>query len=198
MPLSDWSEKQFLALTAGIVGGILLIMAGVLFYIYSTYDDLVKEIKSVELQTRNLEKEGEQLPAKQKQLEEEMLLKQTVEARIPEEANVQQLIKQINDQSRSAGLKITKLEQAKEATGRRRTKPKKYEPIKMELECKGGYHALGQFINRIEERMERLVAVDSFSIRGYRQGLEPGQDSLTIAIDLVAYKFNNPIKKKKQ
>jgi Tfp pilus assembly protein PilO len=194
--MSDWSEKQFLALTAGIVGGILLIMAGVLFYIYKTYDDLVKETERVTLQVASLEKEAKRLPEVQKRLEDETLLKHSVDARVPEEESVEELIQQLNEQSRNAGLEIVSIKHDQPRTGRRRTKPQKYEPVKMIIECKGGFHELGQFINRIEDRMERLVAVSKFSIKGHKQGLDPGKNNLDIELDVVAYKFNNPYKKK--
>jgi Tfp pilus assembly protein PilO len=65
--------------------------------------------------------------------------------------------------------------------------PAVFDQIGVSLECEGGYHDLGQFINRIESRMERLVSVKDFSIRGHQGGSVPGSRKLAINLKLETY-----------
>jgi Tfp pilus assembly protein PilO len=188
--VSDWSEKQFLALTAGIVGGVLLIAAGVLYYKYSSYSELVQKIEATDREVKGLEKEANRLDEVKKRLEDESALNAQLEARVPEDANVDAFISQINEQSRSAHIIVKGIQVVVGQT--HRGPVQRYEPITIKVDCVGGYHELGQFIHRLERSMERLVAISSFKIDAFSDGLEPGKKASAVALEIRTYKFNDP------
>lgn len=191
MPLSEWSEKQFLMLTAGIVGGVLVIGAGVLFYVYSTYNGLLQNIEKTDREVRSLEKEGKRLNDVKKELEEASAQYREILDKVPPE-QMDKFLAQLNEQSRNAHLSVAGMEPLPDPSTRgKKAKIPTYQPIRVKLTCKGGFHDLGRFINRVEQRMERLVNVASFTIGAYKDGLMPGSRSLDVELIIETYKYND-------
>lgn len=185
MAMSDWSEKQLLALTAGVAGGVVLVMAGLVLWVYMRYGELCKEIEAKEKEVQAKRKEAERLDSVRKQLEE--ISARFNEKRVPPDRDMDGLLRQINEQLARARLTYKGVDYPKET---RKGPVQEYEPIPLRLQCEGGYHELGQFISGIEERIERLVAVTGFRINAYKDGLLPGKKALDISLDLEAFRYN--------
>ena len=190
MALSDWSERQLLALTAGVAGGILVLMAGLVLWVYSQYRSLLDEIAAKKQDVQKKEQEAEQLDDSRKKLKEATQKLDEVLKLVPSAAKLEELISQITEQSRRAGLEVQSIEPVvQRGSGRTRGKTggSNYEPAGLTLECVGGFHEFGQFLNRLESRIERFVAIKGFKITAYSKGIVPGSKEMTFSLDIETY-----------
>lgn len=192
MALGDLSEKQLLGLTAGVVGAILLVMAGILLWIYIRYKGLVNDTKTKGAIALTMEAKTRDLKDVEETFTEEMTRFHKVLQRVPETSLATDLDAQISGQAESAKLKILLIEQVKEKRGRTKKKSAKagkLEAIRIRVEAVGSFNAFGQFLNNIERNMDRFIAVTGFTITAYESGLVPGKRSHEITLDLVTYRY---------
>jgi hypothetical protein len=191
LALGDLSEKQLLGLTAAVVGAVLVIMAGILFWMYIRYKKITDEIRTKSDKAVAMEAEAEQFDAVQKAHDEAMTRFHEVLKRVPDEPQASDLDAQMSEQAANAKLKIRKIELVKERSVRKKTaKRGSLEKIRIHIQAEGGFNAFGQFINNIEHNMDRFVAVTGFKITAFEDGLVPGGGGHEIEIDLVTYWYS--------
>lgn len=196
MALGDLNEKQLLGLTAGIVGGILLVMAGILFWTYTRYTGLLNEIKAKNDTAAKMEEKARTLNDIKDVHDAAINTHYETLKRVPEGDQTTELNAQISEQAVRAKLRILKIELVKERSNRGRGRGRgeqqqsgKLGKIQIHIEAVGGFNSFGQFLNNIEEHMARFVAVTGFSITAYEEGLVPGKRAHEITLDLVTYKY---------
>ena len=197
MALSDWNERQLLALTGGIVGATLVVMAGLVLYIYTKYSKLEDEIGQVRRENKALKQKADKLERKKSELDRLGKLKKTDELRLPGDEDIGGLVNQVSEQSRGAQLEITRLDRMKErAAGRRPpaagSSGGKCVPVKMEMVLAGRFHDFGKFLKRLEERLDRIVAVTGFEITANADGLAPDEPAVGIEVLFEAYRYKVP------
>ena len=193
MALGDMSEKQLLGLTAGVVGAVLLVMGGILFWIYLRYKGLLDDIRVKGAEYAKIEKEARTLEDKKAELKETQARSYDAFKKAPNESEETDLDAQISEQAANAKLKIVKIEQVKE---RRRVrsdekKKSKLEAIRLRIEAAGSFNSIGQFLNNIERNMDRFVAVTDFKITAHEDGLIRDMEAHEIKIGLVTYRYSD-------
>jgi Tfp pilus assembly protein PilO len=190
LALGDLSEKQLLGLTAGVVAAILLVMAGILLWMYMRYKGLLDEIKAKNATAVAMEKKARDLKDVEQTYEEYMTRFQDARKQVPDESQLTELDAQISEQAANAKLNILKIEPVKERSTRKKTKQTgNLETIKLRIEAAGSFNAFGQFLNNIEQNMGRFVAVTGFTIAAYEEGLAPGKGPHEIELNLVTYRY---------
>ena len=191
MALGDMSEKQLLGLTAGVVGAILLVMAGILLWTYLRFKGLQDDITAKNAEVVALKAQADKLKDAKERFDSASETFFKTLKRVPEGENATELDAQISEQAASAKLKVLKIEQIKEKAtrGRPQKTTGKLKPIKIHVEAAGTFNAFGQFLNNIERNMERFVEVTGFSIVAYEDGLAPGKGPHEITLDLVTYRY---------
>jgi len=188
--LSDWNERQLLALTAGVVAVFLAAMGGLVGWGYLRYDEMSAEHARTQSSIRkNREKAN--------RLEDESAALETVEreagavlAKVPEseDGGGMDFVGSIVQAATDSKLTFVKTEPIKEPSGRGAKQSKStFESFKVRFNLTGGYHEFGQFLNWVETRSDRLIAVKAFKIDGYKGGLYPGKKGLSIQVDLEAF-----------
>lgn len=192
MALSDWSENKLLLVTGGVVGGVLVIMAGLDFYVYWRYRDLKKDVAAKRAKVRTMEKEARKLPKVREDRDRERALAERLDRVVPDDERMDELSAQLTEQANQVNLKILRFEEKRERTRGRARRRDKYEPIGMKLRCKGGYDSFGRFVNLVEDKMERFVEVKGFKIKAHNDGLAPGKKALDITIELEARRHTGP------
>jgi len=199
LALGDLNEKQLLGLTAGVVGAVLLVMAGILFWTYTRYKGLLDDIKAKTARAETMEDEARGLDEVKERYDAWMNRRYETLRQVPEEDQTTDLNAQISKQAASAKLRILRIERIKEKTSRGRGKSKqktgKLGEIGIHIEAAGSFNSFGQFLNNIEEVMDRFIAVTGFTITAYEDGLDPGKGAHEITLDLVAYKYAGDKKK---
>ncbi len=196
MALSDWSENKLLLVTGGVVGGVLVIMSGLDFYVYWRYRDLKKDVVGKRAEVRTMEKDARKLPKVREERDRERALAERLDRVVPNDKRVDELSAQLTIQANQVNLKITKFELRRQRTRGKAMRKEKYERIGMKIRCVGGYDSFGRFVNLVEDKMERFVAVKGFKIKGYNDGLVPGKNALDITLDLEARQHTSPVAKK--
>jgi Tfp pilus assembly protein PilO len=190
LALGDLSEKQLLGLTAGVVAAILLVMAGILLWMYMRYKGLLDEIKTKNADAERMEKSARGLEDVEQAYKEAEIRYQDVRKQVPDESQLTELDAQISQQAASAKLNILKIEPVKERSSRKKTQQTgNLQTIKLRVEAAGSFNAFGQFLNNIEQNMDRFVAVTGFTIAAYEEGLAPGKGPHEIELNLVTYRY---------
>ena len=64
------------------------------------------------------------------------------------------------------------------------------------MEASGEFHHFGQFLNRLENRLERIVAVKGFEISANKDGLVPKSPDVDLKLRFDAYRYNVAQRKK--
>ena len=183
MAVSDWSENKLLLVTGGVVGGVLVIMAGLDFYVYWRYSTLRKDVAGKRAQVRTMEKDARKLPKVREERDRERALAERLERVVPA---------QLTEQANQVNLRITKFELQRERARGKARRREPYEPIVLKIRCLGGYDSFGRFVNLVEDKMERFVAVKGFKIKAFSEGLVPGKRELDITLDLEARRHTSP------
>lgn len=204
MALSDWNEKRLLALTGGVVGAILAIMAGLDVYVYTEYGKLEKEKADLRKDVDGLEERVAMQEGKVKELEDAKSASREAELQLPDDEDVGNLRSQVSEQIKDfKGLNMTKLGKVtarrgpRNPGGQRSGAPaQRYVPVKMEMEASGEFHHFGQFLNRLENRLERIVAVKGFEISANKDGLLPKSPDVDLKLRFDAYRYNVAQRKK--
>ncbi len=206
MALSDWNEKRLLALTGGVAGAILAIMAGLDVYIYMEYDEREKDVATLNKAVDALEDRVATREGKEKDLKEAKAASREAELQLPDGEEEGSLVTQVSEQIKDfKGLSMTKIGRAAKGRGARKAgggsagagaPAQSYVPVKMEMEASGEFHHFGQFLNRIENRLERIVAVKGFEITANKDGLLPKSPNVTLKLKFEAYRYNVPQGKK--
>ncbi len=189
MALSDWNEKQLLGLTAAVAGGILLVMAGLVTWVYLGYRSLNKEIKQKKMQAQGMQNVAgtiEKVREKRDRFAREF---DDLKNKLPTDVQLGELITQISKQAGDAKLEVNRFRRKKDPPAVRGAPRSQYKSMHLELRCEGDYNSFGDFLNRIERKIERFIAVKTFKISGYKDGLEPGAKQLKITLELVTYKY---------
>ncbi len=190
MALGDLSEKQLLGLTAAVVGAVLLVVAGILLWMYMRYRNLMDEIRMKDAKASTMEAKAKELDGLQKVHDEAMTRFHEVLKRVPDESQTSDLDAQISEQAANAKLRILKLELVQERSrGKKTAKTGSLEKIRISIQATGSFNAFGQFLNNIEQNMDRFVAVTGFKITAFEDGLVPGNGGHEIEIDLVTYRY---------
>ncbi|MHC4502632.1 MAG: type 4a pilus biogenesis protein PilO [Planctomycetota bacterium] len=192
MALSDWSENKLLLVTGGVVGGVLVIMAGLDFYVYWRYSDLKKDVAGKRAKLRTMETDARKLDKVREERDRERALAERLDKVVPDDERMDELSAQLTEQANQVNLTILRFEEKRERTRGRARRRDPYEPIGMELRCKGGYDSFGRFVNLVEDKMDRFVEVKGFKIKAYNDGLVPGKKALDITIKLEARRHNAP------
>jgi Tfp pilus assembly protein PilO len=202
--IGDWSERQLLALTAGVVAAILVTMAGLVLYVFMKYGELEDEIAKLNGEVSKLQREAETLEEKKKDLADAERRVPDDIRRLPDEEGTKDLIDQVSEQSKNARVKIEKGPDVVEKRVRRRkpgqarTKRSQtgYATVKMSLEGSGKFHDFGQFLNRLENRLERIVSVTGFELTANKDGMVPDDPRVGIKLEFEAYRYTVPAQKK--
>ncbi len=195
MPLSEWSEKQVLGLTAGVAVGVLLIMGGLVAYTYVRYTKVGAETDTLKRQNKKLEKKADMLEEKTKELENLTRETEAHEKRLPDGEDRGHLRSQVSEQSRNAEIDITSFTKVAKGAIRRRPgksgrgSKERYVPVKFRMEASGKFHQFGQFLNRLENRLERIVTVKGFELTANKDGLNPKKPELGIKLQFEAYRY---------
>jgi Tfp pilus assembly protein PilO len=196
--LSDWNEKRLLALTGGVAGAILVIVAGLDVYMFMEYGKLEKEKASLRKDVDGLEERVAMREGKKKELEDARSASWRTELQLPDGEDVASLRSQVSEQIKDfKGINMTKLGKmklAKPKPGAQKgpASAQRYVPVMMELEASGEFHHLGQFINRLENRLERIVAVKGFKISANKDGLVPKSPDVELKLEFEAYRYSVP------
>ncbi len=189
MALSDWSEKQLLGLTAGVAGGVLLVMAGLVAWVYLGYRSLNKEIRQKKMQAQGMQTVAATIEKVREKRNKIALEFEEQKSKLPTDVQLGELITQISKQAGDAKLEVNRFVKKREPPPGRLAAITQYKSMHLELRCEGDYNSFGDFLNRIERKIERFIAVKSFKISGYKDGLEPGAKQLKITLELVTYKY---------
>ena len=192
MALSDWSENKLLLVTGGVVGGVLVIMSGLDFYVYWRYSNLKTDVAGKRAKVRTMEKEARELPKVREDRDRERALAEKLDRVVPNDKRMDELSAQLTEQANQVNLKIKKFELRRERARGKAQRKKTYEPIGIKIRCVGGYDSFGRFVNLVEDKMERFVAVKGFKIKAYNDGLVPGKNALEITLDLEARQHTSP------
>jgi hypothetical protein len=199
MALSDWSEKQLLAVTAGAFAAVLAVLGGVDYWVYSQSRDLERRAGEVENRVRATENSTERLKL---ELEE---LKQVIPEAIEHE-------KKLPDCSRyddEGLLTINRwLASMKVQTGASQIQPPRerlaaakegelYATRGVNLRGTATFHALGRLIDRIErgDGFAYLAKVEALSVNNPEaRKLDRGSQELNFSLDLAVYCFKEETK----
>lgn len=194
MALNEWSEKQILGLTGGVVVGVLVIMGGLVGYTYAKYATLKEDTETLKRQNKALQKTADTLEEKKKLRDD--LFKDTEfhQKKLPDDKDLGDLRNQVSEQSRNTKIDITAINEVESG---RKAKPgqsgkgskERYIPVKMKMEASGEFHHFGQFLNRLESRIDRLVAVKGFELTANKDGLNPKKPELKIKLQFDAYRY---------
>ncbi len=194
MALNEWSEKQILGLTGGVVVGVLVIMGSLVGYTYAKYTKLEKETETLKRRNKALQKTADTLEEKKQQRDD--LLKDTGlhQKKLPDDEDLGGLRNQVSEQSRNTEIDIAAINKAKESGRPRpgqagRGSKERYVPVKMQMEASGKFHQFGRFLNRLESRIDRLVAVKGFELTANKDGLQPKKSELKIRLQFDAYRY---------
>jgi Tfp pilus assembly protein PilO len=202
--LSDWNEKRLLALTGGVVGTILVIMAGLDVYTFMEYGKLGKETADLRKEVDGLEERVAMRETKEKELEDAKAASREAELQLPDDEDIGSLRAQVSEQIKDfKGLSMTKLGKVRERKAKKKpggassgAPVQSYLPVEMEMEASGEFHHFGQFLNRLENRLERIVAVKGFEMSANKDGLVPKSPDVELKLQFEAYRYNVAQKKK--
>lgn len=143
--------------------GVALVLVALFFFAYysprmSNLSSLKKERISVEDEVAKLRLKKKQMDKIEKELAEMGISLKALEAIIPKEREVSEILSQFQQLAYDTRLTITKFTQKKENV------KDYYSEWPLQLEITGNYHNLGLFFDRLT-RFSRLFMVERFSIR---------------------------------
>ncbi len=166
-----------IALAVVIVGG----------YWYFFHTAAVKQLASAQYELRELsQKKRQQLEyvarlaqyeAKFNQLQQDL---NEARSQLPDEADIPQLLAQLDNNARNSGLTIVKFRPKAEA-------PQDfYAEVGVEMEVKGSYHEIGTFVDAVG-KMDRIV-----NVKDIRMG-KPATENSKVVVEsqfaIVTYRF---------
>jgi type IV pilus assembly protein PilO len=156
---ADADSKQKIGL---LVGGVLAFLLIDWTYVYGPRST---ELDTVRTQVAALEGELEAKRAKSNsraEFERELTLLtgqvRQAEARLPDEREIASLLSNIASSARAVGLDLTLFR------NRQETYADFYAQVPVEMNMRGTYHELAQFLDRVK-RLDRIVNVSNIAIR---------------------------------
>lgn len=159
---------------------IAVVLAGLFFFAYysprmSTLSSLKKDRTSAEDQVSKLRGKKKQMDKIEQELAELGIRLKALEAIIPKEREVSEILSQFQQLAYDTRLTITKFNQRKENI------KDYYSEWPLQLEITGNYHNLGMFFDRLT-RFARLFTIERFSIKP----LSKQTDAATITASFTA------------
>lgn len=145
-------------------GVALIAVAFIALYYYFIHQDNSRRVERMEGQLRKLsaelaEKQAyiDNLARYEARLNELQTALNAARAQLPDEADVAQLLAQLSNNARQAGLTIEKFEPKAEAT------QEFFAELPFEMQVRGTYHEIASFIDAIGH-MDRIVNVSGISM----------------------------------
>lgn len=162
-----------------IMAGV--VYAGIHFYVSDKHVLLEREIQKENQLKQEFEKKSFQvanLAALRKQMEDVEGKFSELLGQLPTDKEVPGLLEDISDIGRAAGLQINQIALAGER------KEKFYIELPINIEVKGTYHQMGQFVSGVAA-IERIVTLHDYTLRPINDGL------LEMLISAKTYRYDD-------
>lgn len=182
-------QQRYLA-----VGGIILLLIGGYWYFYHTASqknlarlvgDRARLSQEKDKQTQYVQRIG-QYEARFNQLQQDL---NEARSQLPDEADVPQLLAQLDNAARQSGLQIENFEPTGED-------PKDfYSEVGVNMEVRGSFHEIGTFVDAVG-KMDRIVNVKDIQMTGPK--VVNKKVMLTSKFAIKTYRFINKPKGKKK
>jgi type IV pilus assembly protein PilO len=127
---------------------------------------------------------------KEKELMEQQLQKALTE--LPEEADLEGLIKSLNDLGQKAGLTINSIEPGGEKSG---GGDNLYNQIPLAMQVTGNFHEIAVFFDSVRQ-LKRIINVSGIKMTGPR--IKNEKVLVDAAYTATAFRFNAPVKKEEK
>lgn len=188
--MSEWGERQFLGLTAAIVGGSLAVMAGLVLWVYSRYGSLLDEIGEMKKENEKKEAEAAALKDRQRQYDDALRKHSRALEMVPESSGMSELGNQVTEKLRNSGLELSRITEIEVRAGARRGEAAKKSPgetHRMLVECRGGFDEFGRFLTELEMNMPRLVSVVDLAAEAHKKGVFPDAKATAYKLTFEVY-----------
>ena len=160
---------------------VIVVYAGIHFYVSEKHVQLEREIQKESQLKQEFEKKSFQvanLTALRKQMEDVEVKFSELLGQLPTDKEVPGLLEDISDIGRAAGLEIEEIALEGEL------QEKFYIELPINIEVKGTYHQMGQFVSGVAA-IERIVTLHDYT-------LEPTDDGmLEMAISAKTYRYDD-------
>ena len=159
------SEEKKKFLIIGILSAVLLFL-DIFFVIRPLFhksSDLKMRIVAVEKNIDDVTQNISTLPKTEKKLEDLKSEQALYEKSFPKEEEVPSLLESLSRVAASSSVDIIAIKPIKIEPNYIEKNPKPFHEIPIELQAKGGYHQIGQFINKLE-RLDRFMEVKDLKI----------------------------------
>ncbi|PIE55761.1 MAG: pilus assembly protein PilO [Desulfobulbus propionicus] len=145
-------------------------------------DTLNKQIVTEQKSLKNARKRARNKPKHEQELEEVKKLFAQKSAMLPKQQEIPDLLRNISDLGKSAGLDFLKFAPAREI-------PRDfYAEIPVNISISGPYHNLGFFLDQVS-KLERIVTVNNIRLGSPRE--EETEMLLNSDCQLLTYRFTN-------
>ena len=165
----------YLIIMAGVV------FAGIHFYVSEQHGQLEREIQKETQLKQEFERKSFQvanLAALRKQMEDVEGKFSELLGQLPTDKEVPGLLEDISDIGRAAGLQIEQIALAGER------KEKFYIELPINIEVKGTYHQMGQFVSGVAA-IERIVTLHDYTLKPTNDGM------LEMLISAKTYRYDD-------
>lgn len=159
----------------------VVVYAGVHFYVSEQHTQLEREIQKEVQYKKEFEKKSFQvanLSALRKQMEDVEVKFSELLGQLPTDKEVPGLLEDISDIGRAAGLQIKVIQLAGER------KAKFYIELPINIEVKGTYHQMGQFVSGVAA-IKRIVTLHDYTLTPTDDGM------LEMVISAKTYRYDD-------
>ncbi|WP_293267406.1 type 4a pilus biogenesis protein PilO [Neptunomonas sp.] len=160
---------------------IIVVYAGIHFYVSEKHVQLEREIQKESRLKQEFEKKSFQvanLTALRKQMEDVEVKFSELLGQLPTDKEVPGLLEDISDIGRAAGLEIDEIALEGEL------QEKFYIELPINIEVKGTYHQMGQFVSGVAA-IERIVTLHDYTLKPTDDGM------LEMAISAKTYRYDD-------
>jgi type IV pilus assembly protein PilO len=166
---------------------LLIVILGLMFLIIPLYDQrstLVADIEKQEADLQSVKLQAQKLDMLKAENEKKKMELAQLEAQLPVEKEVSELLKQVSDLGIKAGLDVVLWKPAAKTV---HSSKDVYE-IPVSVEMRGSYHSLGYFFSRVTE-LPRIVNFNNISLKKSAKGST--RNPMTLAAVFTAKTYSS-------
>ncbi len=182
----EWSERTKLIVTIAVALVVNAAVGAFLYLAVKNYNDLRKELASVQKEVEDLRAKASQLQAKQE-------IKRRVEAenadilkKLPPQSEIPLLMDRISEVAAQAPVQ---LKDVRKVSGGPPTMGVAYAKELWGASIEANFHSLVKFINHVEENFDRFIAFEDLAIASKQGGLVPHGTNHDIRVNVATYRY---------
>jgi type IV pilus assembly protein PilO len=170
-----------------ILPTLLIVILGMMFLLIPLYDQRSKLVTDIDTQNADMQKvkaqaqKLEMLKAENEVKKKELM---QLEAQLPAEKEVSELLKQVSDLGIKAGLEVILWKPGEKSV---HSSKDVYE-IPVNVEMRGSYHSLGYFFSRVTE-LPRIVTFNNITLK--QGGKGASRNPVTLSVIFRAHTYSS-------